>query len=277
MGRVKNKFIRVTSDLYITSYNTCTLTKEFYLDELVNSIRKHKLDIVCIQEHRFLHPEPIKYHQLASDNILVTSSATLNNSNAAVGGVGVAMSKNCLNSLLSVESISPRILVFTFTGNPQTTVVCCYSPHNQSPEDEVVRFYQELSEVMEQIPAHNLVFLCGDFNAQLGSDKVLHSYHLQTNRNGEHLFDFMETFDLTSANTHFQKPPRKLWTCQYPNGSRGQVDHIIVRRKWVRSVRNIETYASTFLSIQSDHKALNRESETQTSCTQEEAKYIPNR
>lgn len=166
------------------------------------------------------------------------------------------MSKNCLNSLLSVESISPRILVFTFTGNPQTTVVCCYSPHNQSPEDEVVRFYQELSEVMEQIPAHNLVFLCGDFNAQLGSDKVLHSYHLQTNRNGEHLFDFMETFDLTSANTHFQKPPRKLWTCQYPNGSRGQVDHIIVRRKWVRSVRNIETYASTFLAIQSDHKAL---------------------
>ena len=250
------KLITATTELYITSYNACTLTKEFYLDELVNSMEKHNLDIICIQEHRFLHAEPIKYHQLASHTTLVTSSATLNNSNASVGGIGVALGNDKLNSLLSVESISSRILVLTFAGNPRTTIVCCYSPHNQSSEDDVVSFYEDLSEVIQQIPAHNVVFICGDLNAQLGSDRVLYSYHQRTNRNGEHLFAFMETFNLIAANTCFQKPPRKLWTCQYPNGSRGQVDYIIVRKKWFRTVTNVEAYASTFISMRSDHKAL---------------------
>ena len=250
------KFINTTSELYITTFNACTLTKRFYLNELVNSMEQYNLQIVCIQEHRISHEEPIKYHKLSSDNTLITSSSTLNNSNASIGGVGIALRNESLNCLLSAESISSRILVLNFSGNPKTTVICCYSPHNQSSEDEVLRFYEELSAVMEQIPAHNVVFLCGDFNAQLGSDKVLHSYHQLTNRNGEHLLSFMESFDLVAANSRFQKPSRKLWTCQYPNGSRGQVDYILVRRKWFRTVTNIETYTSTFNSIHSDHKAL---------------------
>mgnify|MGYP001424411811 CR=1 FL=1 len=78
-----------------------------------------------------------------------------------------------------------------------------------------------MSEVMQYVPAHNVVFVCGDFNAQLGTDNVPESYNAHTNRNGEHLVDFLESFDLVAANTRFQKPDRKLWTCQYPNGSRG--------------------------------------------------------
>ena len=254
--RKSTKFISATTELYISTYNACTLTKDFYLNELTNSIEKYNLEMVCIQEHRITHAEPIKYHHLSQTHTLITSSATLNNSNASVGGVGVVVNNKSLNCLLSAENISSRILVLNFSGNPQTTVICCYSPHNQSSEDEVVGFYEELSEIMEQIPAHNVVFVCGDFNAQLGLDNVLYSYHQQTNRNGEHLCGFMERFDLVAANTRFQKPRRKLWTCQYPNGSRGQVDYILVRQKWCRTIENIETYASTFNSIRSDHKAL---------------------
>ena len=255
-GKKSPKFIRTSSDLFITSYNTRTLQKEFYMNELVNSIEKYNLSIVCIQEHRLYHVEPIKYHQLSSELTLLTSSATLNNSNASVGGVGVILNNDSLNCLISAESVSSRILILTLAGNPETTIICCYSPHNQSAEEEVVGFYEELSEVVKQVPAHNVLFLCGDFNAQLGTDSVLHSYHHSTNRNGEHLYSFMESFNLIAANTRFQKPLRKLWTCRYPNGSKGQVDYILVRQKWVRSVTNIETYASTFQSISSDHKPL---------------------
>ena len=250
------KFISATSEMHITTFNACTLSKPFYLEELSHSMEKHNLSIVCIQEHRFFHAEPIKYHQLSSEYTLLTSSSTLNDSNASVGGVGIVLNKNSLDSLLSAEHITSRILVLSFAGNPKTTVICCYSPHNQSPEEEVSNFYQELSEVMQHVPAHNIVFLCGDFNAHLGIDNVPQSYHAHTNRNGEHLVNFMESFDVVAANTRFQKPDRKLWTCQYPNGSRGQVDYILVRRKWFRTVTNIETYASTFSGIQSDHKAV---------------------
>lgn len=250
------KFLKTTSELFITSYNACTLAKEHSIDELLNSIEKHNLALTSIQEHRIFHEEPIKYHKLSSEYTFITSSASVNNSNASVGGVGTVVSNHSINCLLSAENISPRILVLTFSGNPQTTHICCYSPHNQSPEEEVLDFYEQLSEVMRQIPAHNVVFLCGDFNAQLGSDKVHHSYHQQTNRNGEHLFNFLETFDLVAVNTYFQKPSRNLWTCQYPNGSKGQVDYILVRKKWVRSVTNAQSYTTTFDTLHSDHKAV---------------------
>ena len=104
-GKKSPKFISATSELYITSYNACTLTKEFYLNELVNSMEKYNLQIVCIQEHRLSHVEPIKYHKLSSENTLITSSATLNNSNASVGGVGIVLHNGNLNCLLSAENI----------------------------------------------------------------------------------------------------------------------------------------------------------------------------
>ena len=190
---------------------------------------------------------------MSSGNTLITSASSAENSNASVGGVGTVVSNGSFNCLLSAENISPR-----FSGYPQTTYICCYSPHNQSPEEDVLNFYDQLSEVMRQISAHNVVFLCGDFYAQLGFD---HSYHQQTNRNGEHLFNFMEIFGLVAVNTLFQKPSRKLWTCQYPNGSRGQLDYILVRRKWVRSVTHAQSYATTFSTPikkhQSDLRSIN--------------------
>ena len=88
-GKKSPKCIRPTSELYITTYNACTLTKEFYLNELVNSMQKYNLAILCIQEHRLSHVEPINYHQLSSAHTLVPSSATLTNSNASIGGVRI--------------------------------------------------------------------------------------------------------------------------------------------------------------------------------------------
>ena len=146
------------------------------------------------------------YHKLSSEYIFITSSASINNYNASLGGIGMVVDNDSFNCLLSAENISPRILVLTFSGNPKTTHICCYSPHNQSSEEEVTNFYEQVTDVMQQVPAHNVVFICGDFNAQLGTDNVHHSFHEHTNCNGEHLFSFMESIDLVASNTHFQKP-----------------------------------------------------------------------
>ena len=250
------KLLSCTETSSLTTFNACTLTKQISISEFINSVNRHLLDLVCVQEHRILHDEPIKHHKISADLTFKTSSATINNANSAVGGVGILVNQHILKSLISVESISSRIMIATFSGNSETTVLCCYSPHNQFPEDAVIKFYQNLSDVIRHVPAHNVLFICGDFNAQIGLDKVKHSYHKSTNRNGKYIFDFTESFDLLSTNNRFQKPPRKLWTCQYPNGSRGQVYYIIIRRKWARSVSNVETYSSTFDSLDSDHKAL---------------------
>ena len=130
------KFLKTTSELRITTYNACTLTKEFHMEELLNSIEQHNLAITSIQEHRFFHEEPIKYHKLLSEYTFITSSASVNNSNASVGGIGTVVGSDSMNCLLSAENITSRILVLTFSGNPKTTHICCYSPHNELPEEE---------------------------------------------------------------------------------------------------------------------------------------------
>ena len=56
----------------------------------------------------------------------------------------------------------------TFNGNPNTTIISCYSPINVNEELEVEQFYLELASLTRQIPKPNMPVIIGDFNAQLG-------------------------------------------------------------------------------------------------------------
>ena len=196
-----------------------------------------------MQEHRFIHDEELSFSKPSPDYTLITSSAWKNSTNAAQGGVGVLLSNKAYKAYISADKISSRVLVITFSGNPMTTLIVCYSPTNSSPEEEVTSFYNDLADVISNVPPHNVLLICGDFNAKLCRDNVRYSFHETTNRNGDHLQELMETFNLIAANCHFQKPARKQWTFTYPNGTRAQLDYILVRRKWINSVRNCEPYS----------------------------------
>ena len=87
--------------------------------------------------------------------------------NSTIGGVGILLSPKALMSLNSFEKISPRIVIVSFSGNPQTTVICCYSPTNVSDEEEVVRFYDELASLTRAVPKHNILVVAVDLNAKV--------------------------------------------------------------------------------------------------------------
>ena len=239
----------------VSSINVRTLVPLGRLDELTHSAKSYKIDVLAIQEHRFFHPkEPLKYHQ-AGPFQLVTSSSTKNSSNSSVGGVGFLLSPRASDNLLDVEPISSRIMVLTLKGNPKTTVICVYSPHNSSSEEDLVDFYTTLRSTVEQVPLHNLLIIAGDLNAKLGPADARYTYNTQTNRNGEHLVDFMEEFNLFPSNTNFMKPKGQLWTFEYPNGDRAQLDYLLVRKKWRNSIKDSRSY-STFSSVGSDHRVI---------------------
>jgi hypothetical protein len=63
----------------------------------------------------------------------------------------------------------------------------------------------------------------------------------------------MLEFQLIATNTMFMKKRNKLWTFQHPNGSKSQIDFILVREKWRNSIHNAQSYSS-FSSVGSDHK-----------------------
>ena len=144
--------------------------------------------------------------------------------------VWVILRKEIKEVAEQVESVTPTIMVLTFTGNPASTF-SCYFPTSISPEEKVAEFNSNRSDVISQIPANNVVFVCGDSNAKVGLANARKSFHKETSRNEEYLINLLETFDLVAANTTFEKPSRKHWTFKYPNGSKAQ----LVRKIWARN------------------------------------------
>ncbi|XP_046841940.1 uncharacterized protein LOC124436057 [Xenia sp. Carnegie-2017] len=143
-----------------------------------------------------------------------------------------------MENVLHIEKISPRIIIADFKGNPTTTVTSCYSPHNNISEEEPNDFYSTLRSSLEQVPAHNYLLVEGNFNAKLGAHDAKFTFQLETNCNGEHLVDLAEEFSLFATNTRFNK--NHLWTFEYPNGSRAQLDFIMVRKSGVTVSKTAE-------------------------------------
>ena len=137
-----------------------------------------------------------------------------------------------LKTLNSIERIQPRLIAATFNGNPKATIILCYSPTNVSEETELVTFYEELSSQVRSIPKYNLLVIGGDMNVQIGKNRNnKYSRHNTSNRNGQHLTDFMIENRLTCLNTNYQKWEGKLWTDTYANNSKAQKDYVFINKK----------------------------------------------
>ena len=146
------------------------------------------------------------------------------------------------------------MMVATFNGNPRATIVSCYSPTNVSEENEIVTFYDELSSLVRSIPKHNMLVIGGDMNAQIGKNRNnKYSLHNTSNRNGQHLTDFMIENRLACLNTNYQKREGKLWTYTYANNTKAQIDYVLINKKWKNSALNCEAYSS-FEGVSTDHR-----------------------
>ena len=95
-----------------------------------------------------------------------------NSNNSTVGRVGFLLSPKASNNLLGIETVSLRIMVLTLEGNPKTTVICVYSPHNSSSDNDIKDFYPTLRTTVEQGPLHSSPVLAGDLNAKLGPNNA---------------------------------------------------------------------------------------------------------
>ena len=250
----QSKLLKCKQTLQIATFNVRTLNRIGQLPELIASAEEHKIDIICIQEHRYTHTEDIKYHETGNGWSLATVSAWKNSVNAAVGGVGLLIGPRALKTLNSIEKIQPRMMVATFNGNPRVTIVSCYSPTNVSEENEIVTFYDELSSLVRSIPKHNMLVIGGDMNAQIGkNENNKYSLHNTSNRNGQHLTDFMIENRLACLNTNYQKREGKLWTYTYANNTKAQIDYVLINKKWKNSALNCEAYSS-FEGVSTDHR-----------------------
>ena len=117
------------------------------------------------------------------------------------------LSPKAYKSLNAVETISPRIMIASFNGDPAVIITSCYSRTNVSDEED--QFYVDLTTATRSIPKHNITLVEGDMNARPGKkdarcgkmDARYSVYNDVANENGKRLLDYMQECRLQSLNT----------------------------------------------------------------------------
>ena len=79
---LKLKLLKCKQTIQIATFNVRNLNRIGQQPEQTTSAVEHKLDIICIQEHRYTHTEDIKYHETDNGWTLATVLAWKNSVNA---------------------------------------------------------------------------------------------------------------------------------------------------------------------------------------------------
>ncbi len=243
----------------VGTFNVRTVREGYKRLELVTQFLESGMEILGIQEHRIVHQEPIRIEKFKKGVCLVTVSAWRNNAGAANGGVGFLLTSKAYNAISLIKSYGSRVLTISFNGNPRLTTITAYSPTEAALTEEAEDFHNTLRQAMSDVPAHHLLITTGDMNARIGKnneDDPRWYFHTRTNRNGELLRDTALECDMEISNFRFRKKANKMWT-HLSDGTltKGQIDYILIRRKWKNSLKNTEAY-NTFQSLGSDHRVV---------------------
>ena len=104
-----------------------------------------------------------------------------------------------------------------FQGKPfNITVIQVYAPTSNTEEAEVEWFYEDLQDLLELTPKKDVLFIIGDWNAEVGSQetpRVSGKFGLGVqNEAGQRLIEFCQENALVIANTLFQQHKRRLYT-----------------------------------------------------------------
>ena len=157
-------------------------------------------------------------------------------------------------ALTNIVPFDKQIIIAHFNGNPATTVIVHYSPVEGDCAAE--EHYNNLSTAIKDIPKHNVLLVVGDYNAHFGPEDVKFTFHNSTNKNGEYTLNLAQEENLSIINTRFRKKKGKLWTF-LSDGThhKSQIDYILINKKWVNSVKNVEAY-NIFSSLGTDYRVI---------------------
>ena len=138
-------------------------------------------------------------------------------------GVAIMVNKRVRNAVLRCNLKNDRMISVRLQGKPfNIRVIQVYAPTSNAEGAEVERFYENLQDRLELTPKKDVLFLIGDWNAKVGSQKtpgVTGKFgHGMRNEAGQRLIEFCQENALVIANTLFQQHKRRLYTWTSPDG-----------------------------------------------------------
>ncbi|KAI8428464.1 hypothetical protein MSG28_007275 [Choristoneura fumiferana] len=235
--------------LKICTYNVRSLSTRERLLELNNAIENIDWDIIGLAEVRKMGHN-IEEHE---NFILCYIGET-----AGLHGVGFMIKKAFKNNIVNFTGISERVAILKLKfGNMPLTIIQTYAPTENSSEEEIVKFYNDLKTAHELSDKKFLVV--GDFNAKIGYPKpeenMIMGKYGYGNRNGrgERLIQYASEYKLSIMNTFFKKKPSRKWTWMSPNQKiRNEIDYVLTNIP--KSVMNVDIL--NVVNFPSDHRLL---------------------
>jgi len=86
-----------------------------------------------------------------------------------MSGVAVWIHRKIAGALVGYEEISDRVLVVRLQAKPRNvTLIQVYGPTTAATDEEMERFYQDLSQAVKHVLKGNMLLVMGDFNAKVG-------------------------------------------------------------------------------------------------------------
>nr|GEW11148.1 hypothetical protein [Tanacetum cinerariifolium] len=203
-----------------------TLTGKFL--ELVDTLRRKKVDIACFQETKWkgLHTREGNQYK-----IWYSGSATARNR------VGVVVAPYLKDKVVQVFRISDRImLVGLVIEEESTNVISAYAPQVGLREAKKKSFWDSLDDLVRECSSTQQLIIAGDLNGHIGANadgfSSVHEgfgYGVR-NEEGRTILEFAAAHDLVVANSFFKKRDAHLITF-HSRVHDTQIDYMLVR-KW---------------------------------------------
>ena len=88
-------------------------------------------------------------------------------------GVAIVVNKRVRNAVIGCNLKNDRMISVHFQGKPfNITVIQVYAPTSNAEEAEVEQSYEDLQDLLELTPQKDVLFIIGDWNANVGSQEI---------------------------------------------------------------------------------------------------------
>uniref|UniRef100_A0A8D8RKC5 Craniofacial development protein 2 n=1 Tax=Cacopsylla melanoneura TaxID=428564 RepID=A0A8D8RKC5_9HEMI len=245
---------RKESRIKIGTWNVKTMAKPGKIYNATKEMRRLKVHIMGISEMRWPGTGVMDI-----DEHKVYYSGTQNDTHEY--GVGFIVHKSFSQKIKNFIPVSERIIVIQIEAKPvNINLIQIYAPTFDHPDSEVEELYDNIAQIQEKIPKHEITILMGDFNAKLGKGNKTDYIGSQglgdRNERGDMLENFIEHQEMVALNTFFQQPPRRLYTWRSPQDRpekvvRNQIDFILINKRYRNCCTSMRTYPGA--DINSDH------------------------
>ena len=121
--------------------------------ELVEALGERRIDIACVQEIRW-RGSSCRYFGATGKGYKLFWMG----SEAKTEGVGIFVAEKWVDSVVSVERHSERIMVLKMVlGDRLLNVFSVYAPHSGRPDEEKECFWNEVFHLVSCIPQNEMV------------------------------------------------------------------------------------------------------------------------